>query len=86
MPVIPGIKPLASVKQITVLPKVFHIDIPEALAEAVEQAPNEAAVRQIGIEWAIEQCKELKAAGVPVLHFYTMGKSQATKAIAEAVF
>jgi len=86
VPVIPGIKPLASVKQITVLPKVFHIDIPEALAEAVEQAPNEAAVRQIGIEWAIEQCKELKAAGVPVLHFYTMGKSQATKAIAEAVF
>ena len=86
IPIIPGIKPLATLKQITLLPKVFHIDIPEALADAVEQAPNEQAVRQIGIEWAIEQCRELKAAGVPVLHFYTMGKSQATKRIAEAVF
>lgn len=86
IPIIPGIKPLATLKQITLLPKVFHIDIPEALSDAVEQAPNEQAVRQIGIEWAIEQCRELKAAGVPVLHFYTMGKSQATKRIAEAVF
>jgi len=86
IPIIPGIKPLATLKQITLLPKIFHIDIPEALADAVEQAPNEQAVRQIGIEWAIEQCRELKAAGVPVLHFYTMGKSQATKRIAEAVF
>ncbi|MFM7910801.1 MAG: methylenetetrahydrofolate reductase, partial [Bacteroidota bacterium] len=71
IPIIPGIKPLASLKQITLLPKVFHIDIPEALADAVEQAPNEQAVKQIGIEWAIAQCRELKEAGVPVLHFYT---------------
>jgi methylenetetrahydrofolate reductase (NADPH) len=86
IPIIPGIKPIATKKQLTVLPKIFHIDIPEALAEAVERAKDDRQVKEIGIEWAIQQCKELKAAGAPVLHFYTMGRSEATKAIAEQVF
>lgn len=86
IPIIPGIKPIATKKQLTVLPKIFHIDIPEALADAVEKAKDDKQVKEIGIEWAIQQCKELKAAGVPVLHFYTMGRSEATKKIAEAVF
>jgi methylenetetrahydrofolate reductase (NADPH) len=86
IPIIPGIKPIATKKQLTVLPKIFHIDIPEALADAVEKAKDDKQVKEIGIEWAIQQCKELKAAGVPVLHFYTMGRSDATKKIAEAVF
>lgn len=86
VPIIPGIKPLATKKQLTVLPKVFHIDIPEALTEAIEKAKDDKQVKEIGIEWAIEQCKELKASGAPVLHFYTMGKSEATRQIAKAVF
>lgn len=86
IPIIPGIKPIATKKQLTVLPKIFHIDIPEALSDAVEKAKDDKQVKEIGIEWAIQQCKELKAAGVPVLHFYTMGRSEATKKIAEAVF
>lgn len=86
IPIIPGIKPIATKKQLTVLPKIFHIDIPEALAEAVEKAKDDKQVKEIGIEWAIQQCKELKAGGAPVLHFYTMGRSEATKKIAEAVF
>lgn len=86
IPIIPGIKPIATKKQLTVLPKIFHIDIPEALSEAVEKAKDDKQVKEIGIEWAIQQCKELKAAGVPVLHFYTMGRSEATKAIAQQVF
>lgn len=86
IPIIPGIKPIATKKQLTVLPKVFHIDIPEALSDAVEKAKDDKQVKEIGIEWAIQQCKELKAAGVPVLHFYTMGRSEATKTIAQQVF
>lgn len=86
IPIIPGIKPIATKKQLTVLPKIFHIDIPEALSDAVEKAKDDKQVKEIGIEWAIQQCKELKAAGVPVLHFYTMGRSEATKAIAQQVF
>lgn len=86
IPIVPGIKPIATKKQLTVLPKIFHIDIPEALSDAVEKAKDDKQVKEIGVEWAIQQCKELKAAGAPVLHFYTMGRSDATKKIAEAVF
>ena len=65
------------------LPK---IDLPEDLIDAVTECKNIDAVRQVGIEWSIQQCKELLKAGVPVLHFYSMGKSDNIKAIAEAVF
>lgn len=86
IPIIPGLKPLATKKQLYALPKIFHIDIPEALSEAVENAKNDDAVKQIGIEWCIEQSKELRKANVPVLHYYTMGKSEATYKIAKEVF
>lgn len=86
VPIIPGIKPLASRKQLSGLPKIFHIDIPVDLSNAVEKAKDDKAVKQIGIEWAIQQSKELKAAGVPVLHYYTMSMSEATREIARQVF
>ncbi len=86
VPIIPGIKPIAVKKHLQLLPHVFSIDLPEALIESVEACKTNAEVRQVGIEWAIEQTKELKAAGVPVLHFYSMGKSSNIKKIAEAVF
>ncbi len=60
--------------------------MPEDLVSAVEDCKDDKAVKQVGIEWAIQQSKELKAAGVPVLHYYTMGLSEATKAIASKVF
>ncbi|WBL23037.1 methylenetetrahydrofolate reductase [NAD(P)H] [Zunongwangia sp. HRR-M8] len=86
VPIIPGIKPIAVKKHLQLLPHVFSIDLPQDLIDGVEACKNNKEVRQVGIEWAIEQTKELKAAGVPVLHFYSMGKSSNIKQIAEAVF
>ncbi len=86
IPIIPGIKPLTTKSQLSMLPKIFHIDIPEPLAEAVANAKDNQAVKQIGVEWAIQQCKELVAGGAPVLHFYTMSKAEATLAIMREVF
>jgi methylenetetrahydrofolate reductase (NADPH) len=86
VPIIPGIKPLTSKKQLHLLAKLFHIDIPDALTDEVENAKNIDAIKQIGIEWCAMQCKELMAAKVPVLHFYTMGKSEATRHICEKIF
>ena len=65
---------------------MFHIDITEDLASAVENCKDDKAVKRVGIEWAIQQSKELKAAGVPCLHYYTMSRSEATIEIAKAVF
>jgi methylenetetrahydrofolate reductase (NADPH) len=86
IPIIPGIKPLTTKKQLAVLPKVFHIDMPQELVEAVEACKDDKAVKQVGIEWAIEQSKILKAAKVPVLHYYTMGVGEVTRQIASKVF
>ncbi len=86
VPIIPGIKPLTTKSQLTLLPKLFHIDLPDTLTDEIEQAKTSDAVKEIGIEWAIRQCKELIDAKVPVLHFYTMGKSGATKQICEKIF
>ncbi|MGY8914658.1 MAG: methylenetetrahydrofolate reductase [NAD(P)H] [Flavobacteriales bacterium] len=86
VPIIPGIKPIAIKRHLQLLPQVFRIDIPQELIDAVDDCNNNAAVRQIGIEWAIQQSNELKAAGVPVLHYYSMGKSDNIKAIAKGVF
>ncbi len=86
VPIIPGIKPIAVKRHLQLLPQVFRVDIPEELIEAVEKCKDNKAVRQVGIEWCIQQSKELKAAGVPVLHYYSMGKSDNIKAIAQEVF
>ncbi len=86
VPIIPGLKPLTTKKQLTILPSIFHIDIPEALAEAVEKCKNNEEVKKVGIEWCIAQSKELKKVGVPVLHYYSMSKSDSVLAIASEVF
>ena len=86
VPIIPGIKPIAIKKHLQLLPQVFKIDLPQDLITSIEQCDTNKQVRQVGIEWAIQQSKELQAAGVPVLHYYSMGKSDNVKAIAEAVF
>ena len=86
VPIVPGIKPVAVKRHLNLLPQVFKIDLPQDLVDAVDACKDNKAVRQVGIEWGIEQSKELKAAGVPVLHYYSMGKSDNVKAIARAVF
>lgn len=86
VPIIPGIKPIAQKSQLRTLPRIFHIDIPEALADEIEKCKDDKAVKRVGIEWAIAQSKELKNAGVPCLHYYTMSRSEATIEIAKAVF
>ncbi|MEZ4799384.1 MAG: methylenetetrahydrofolate reductase [NAD(P)H] [Flavobacteriales bacterium] len=86
VPIIPGLKPLTSKSQLSVIPHHFHIDMPDELVELVEKAKTDAEVREIGVQWCIKQSKELKEAGVPVLHYYTMGKAKSTAEIAKAVF
>jgi methylenetetrahydrofolate reductase (NADPH) len=86
VPIIPGIKPLAVHRHLSILPQVFKIDLPQDLVDAVESAKDNAGIKQVGIEWAIAQSKELKEAGVPVLHYYSMGKSENIAQIASALF
>lgn len=86
VPIIPGIKPLTKKYQITSLPRYFYVSLPEALVNEIRKAKNDAAVKEIGIEWCIEQAKSLKAFGVPSIHFYTMGDSDTISRIAKAVF
>ncbi|WMJ74487.1 methylenetetrahydrofolate reductase [NAD(P)H] [Cytophagaceae bacterium ABcell3] len=86
MPIIPGLKPLTTARQLTVLPAIFHIDIPEELSEAVLKCKSPDQVKQIGVEWSIQQSKELIEFGVPCLHYYSMGKSQSVKKIAAELF
>jgi methylenetetrahydrofolate reductase (NADPH) len=86
IPIIPGIKPIAVKKHLQLLPQVFKIDLPQDLINDVQSCKSNKDVRNVGIEWAIQQSKELLAAGVPVLHYYSMGKSDNIHKIASAIF
>lgn len=86
VPIIPGIKPVAVKRHLQILPQVFWLDMPQHLISAIEKAKDNKAVRQIGVEFAIQQSKELLEFGVPCLHYYSMGKSDNIKAIAQGVF
>jgi methylenetetrahydrofolate reductase (NADPH) len=86
VPIIPGLKPIATKKQLNLIPHRFSIELPDALIMEVVKAKDNEAVRQIGIEWCIQQSKELVAAGIPVLHYYSMGKAANVKAIASSIF
>lgn len=86
VPIIPGIKPLASLRHLDSLPKTFHIDFPEPLAKELAKCKTNDDVKCVGIEWAVQQAKELKAANVPSIHFYTMNGSTAVEAIAKQVY
>jgi methylenetetrahydrofolate reductase (NADPH) len=85
-PIIPGIKPITTKSQTSVLPTIFYIDLPEELSDAVEKCKDNAAVKEVGIEWTVKQSKELIKAGVPSLHFYSMGKSDPIYRIAKQLF
>ncbi|MCR9084082.1 MAG: methylenetetrahydrofolate reductase, partial [Cyclobacteriaceae bacterium] len=86
VPIIPGLKPITTLSQITMLPRTFFLDLPDALTDELLKCKTNAEVKEIGIEWAIQQSKELVKAGVPSLHFYTMSKAEATYKIAKEVF
>jgi methylenetetrahydrofolate reductase (NADPH) len=86
VPIIPGLKPITALKQMNVLPSIFHVDLPDDLVDALEECKDNVSAREVGIEWAIQQSKELKASGVPCLHYYTMSKSKVTRRIAESLF
>jgi methylenetetrahydrofolate reductase (NADPH) len=86
VPIIPGLKPLTTKGQLSALPRTFHIDMPNDLVKEVEKCKDNEAVKQVGIEWCIQQSKELIAFGVPCLHYYTMSKSTAIKEVASAIF
>lgn len=87
VPILAGIKPFATARQLTLLPRTFSIVIPEPLRKEVEaHADDAAAIRQIGVEWAVAQCRALIAAGIPDIHFYTMGKAENIRQIVKQVF
>lgn len=86
VPIIPGIKPLTTKNQLNMIPHRFKVDLPDQLVLDAIKASDNNAVKQIGIEWCIQQSKELKAAGVPIIHYYSMGKADTIKTIAQAVF
>ena len=86
VPIIPGLKPIATKKQLNLIPHRFSLELPDDLIMAVVKAKDNDAVKQIGIEWCTQQSKELIAAGIPVLHYYSMGKAENVKAIAKEIF
>ena len=86
VPIIPGIKPITTLGQITMLPRTFFLDLPDALMDELEKCKTNGEVKEVGIQWAIQQSKELVKSGVPSLHFYTMSKADATYKIAKEVF
>lgn len=86
VPIIPGLKPITNKKQLTILPRIFHVDIPTELSNAINKCKTDADCEKVGTEWLIQQSKELKAAGVPVLHYYTLGKPKVIKDVVKAVF
>jgi methylenetetrahydrofolate reductase (NADPH) len=86
VPIIPGLKPITAKSQITNLPRNFFIDMPDDLIEAIDKCRNDDEVKNVGVEWAIHQAKELMSKNVPCLHFYSMGKSTAIQQIASKLF
>lgn len=86
VPIIPGLKPLTTLKQIGFIPKTFRVDLPGAFADELVKCRKDEDVKRVGIAWCKAQARELKERGAPCLHFYTMGRSEAVRAVVESVF
>ena len=86
VPIIPGLKPISTLKQLNLIPHRFHCDLPEPLIKEVIKCKDNSEVRQVGIDWCITQSKELISKNVPFLHYYSMGRSSNIKAVADAIF
>jgi methylenetetrahydrofolate reductase (NADPH) len=85
VPIIPGLKAITNKKQLNMLPKIFHVDIPNEFSLEIMKAKTDDDVEKIGTEWLVQQSRELKAAGVPVLHYYTLGKSKTIQNVVKEV-
>lgn len=86
VPIIPGLKPITSLKQITALPRTFHVNLPDDLVDSLSDCKTNDDARQVGIEWAVQQSKELMERKVPCIHFYTMSRSGPVKKIVEQIY
>lgn len=86
IPIIPGIKPLKRMAQLSVIPKTFKVDIPEELVREVQKCSDDAQVQQVGVEWCIQQCRELMSHGVPSIHFYSIGAVDSIREVAKAIY
>lgn len=86
VPIIPGIKPIHLRNQLTVLPKIFGSDIPEELAEALRECTSDEDAKEVGVEWCIQQCKELVQSGVPSIHFYTLMATESVHRVAREIY
>jgi methylenetetrahydrofolate reductase (NADPH) len=86
VPIVPGLKPLTKLYQLKSLPRMFYVDMPDELVREAEKVKSEKSAAELGIEWCIAQSKELKAAGVPCLHYYTMGDTETITRIVKAVY
>ncbi|HPG54906.1 MAG TPA: methylenetetrahydrofolate reductase [Candidatus Enterocola sp.] len=86
IPIVPGIKPIAALNDISLLPQIFNIDLPEDLVKEIQKCKTKEQVRELGVEWSVAQAKDLLAFGVPSLHFYSLGESDNLKKICKAVF
>jgi methylenetetrahydrofolate reductase (NADPH) len=85
VPIVPGLKPLTKRYQLNSIPRKFFVNMPDDFVNAIVKAKDDEAVKEVGIEWCIAQSRELKAAGVPCLHYYTMGDTDTVKRIAASV-
>ncbi len=85
VPIVPGLKPINAANQLTVLPKVFHVDLPEALAQALAHC-DDLAAKEVGVEWCTAQARELIAKGVPSIHFYSLMATESVRRVAAAVY
>jgi len=85
IPIIPGIKPLAKLNQLSIIPKTFHVDIPKELADEASKLKTDEEVACLGVEWCVAQCRELINAGVPRLHFYTVSAVPSIKEIMKKI-
>lgn len=86
VPIIPGLKPIATKKQLNLIPHRFSVELPDSLIKEIIKCKDNRGVREVGIEWCIAQSKELLTKGAPILHYYSMGKSDNIRTIASAVF
>jgi len=86
IPIIPGVKPIVLLDQLTVLPRVFRVDIPDELESELRRCHNDDDAKRVGVEWSIAQCRELVASGVPSLHFYTLMATESVRRIAKEIY
>lgn len=86
VPIVPGIKPLSSLRQMVLLPRIFHIDLPDELARELERCKSDDEVRELGVAWGVRQARELREAGVPSIHFYAQHSTNSVAEIARQVY